>query len=84
MVPKLAYCRGKREGGKGPVRKHQIRSGATRGGTAQPTSRDQNSKQERGQGKGKNRKITREIEINGAHTEAAKQSRAVSPATREN
>ena len=64
--------------------KHQIRSGATRGGTAEHTSRDQNTKQERGQGKGKNRKITREIEINGAQTEAARQSRAVSSATRQN
>ena len=27
--------------------------GATRGGTAEPTSRDQNKRQERGQGKGK-------------------------------
>ena len=64
--------------------KHQIRSGVTRGAMAEPTSRDQNTKQERGQGKGKNRKIIREIEINGAQTEAARQSRAASPATRQN
>ena len=28
MAPKLAYRRGKREGGEEPVSKHQIRSGA--------------------------------------------------------
>ena len=54
MAPKLAYRRGKLEGGEEPVSKHQIRSGngkwgrATRGGTAEPTSRDQNTKREPG------------------------------------
>ena len=89
MAPKVAYCRGKREGGEEPVSKHQVRSGdetggATRGGTAELTSRDQNARQERGQGKGKKRKVTREEEINGAQTEAARQSRAASPATMQN
>ena len=89
MAPKVAYCRGNREGGEEPVSKNQIRSGeemggATRSGTAEPTSRDQNTRQERGQGKGKKKKVIREEEINGAHTEAARQSRAASPATRKN
>ena len=31
MAPKLAYRRGKREGGEEPVSKHQVRSGDGRG-----------------------------------------------------
>ena len=58
--------------------------GATRGGTAEPTLRDQNTRQERGQGKGKNRKSHREEENIGAQTEAARQSRAAPPATTQN
>ena len=89
MAPKLAYCRGKQEGGEEPDSKDQIRSGdemggTGRGGTAEPTLRDQNTRQGRGQGKGKNIKVTREEEINDAQTEAARQSRAASPATRRN
>ena len=48
--------------------------GATRGETAETTSRDQNTRQERGQGKGDNRKSHREEKIIGALTEAARQS----------
>ena len=87
MASKLAYRRRKREGGEEPVSKHQIRSGdgrwAGRGGTVEPTSRDQNTRQERGQGKGKNRKSYKEEEIIGAKTEAARQSRAALPATKQ-
>ena len=57
--------------------------GAGRGGTAEPTSRDQNTKQERGQGKGKNIKSYNGEEIIGAKTEAARQSRAAPPATKQ-
>ena len=55
--------------------------GATRGGTAEPTSRDQNTRQARGQENGENRKSRREEEFIGAQTEAARQSRAAPPAT---
>ena len=48
---------------------------ATRGGTAEPTPRDQNTRQERGRGKGDNRKSHGEGKIIGAQTEAARQSR---------
>ena len=69
MAPKLVYRRGKREGGEEPVSKHQFRSGdgrwggGTRGGTTEPTSRDQNTRQERGQGIEKNIKSHKEEEI---------------------
>ena len=58
--------------------------GATRSGTAEPTSRDQNTRQRRGQGKGDNKKCNSEEEMNGAQTEAARQSRAAPPATKQN
>ena len=45
---------------------------ATRGGTAEPTSRCQNTNQERGQGKGDNIKSQKEEEIIGAQTETAR------------
>ena len=57
--------------------------GATRGGTAEPNSRDQNRRQERGQGKGKHRKSYKEEKIIGMETEAARQSRAAPPATKQ-
>ena len=57
--------------------------GATRGGTAEPTPQDQNTRQERGQGKGENRKSHKEKEIMGAQTEAARQSRAMFPAKKQ-
>ena len=60
MPPKLAYRRGKREGGEGPVRKHQIR---TRGGrwagqrgVGRGQGKGENRRQEWGMGKGKHRK----------------------------
>ena len=56
--------------------------GATRRGTADPKLRGQNTRQERGQGKGENRKSHREEEDIGAQTEAARQSRAALHATR--
>ena len=56
--------------------------GATRGGTAEPTPRDQSTRQEQGQGKRENRKSHKEEEIIGAQTEAARQSRAAPPATK--
>ena len=37
--------------------------GATRGGTAEPTSRDQNTRQERGQEKGESRKVTKKRKL---------------------
>ena len=59
--------------------------GATRGGTAKPTSRDQNiSRQEREQGKGKHRKSHKEEDTFGAQTEAARQSRDAPLATKKN
>ena len=50
--------------------------GATRGGTAEPSSRRQNKRQERGQGKENERRSHKQEEILGAQTEAARQSRA--------
>ena len=58
--------------------------GTTRGGTAELTSRDQNTRQERGQGKRDKGRSHKEEEILGAETEAAKQSRATPPATKRN
>ena len=46
--------------------------GATRGGTAEPTSRDQNKRQEQGQGK-ENERSNKEEKIPGAQTEAPRQ-----------
>ena len=56
--------------------------GATRGGTDEPTSRDQNTRQERGSKRGKIEKDIEREEIIGAKTEAAGQSRAAPPATK--
>ena len=56
--------------------------GAGRGGTAEPTSRDQNTTQKRRQGKGDNIKSHRKENIIGAQTEATRQSRAAPPATK--
>ena len=50
--------------------------GATQGGTAEPTSRDQNTRQDRGQGNGDKRKSHKWEEIIGAQTEASRQSGA--------
>ena len=47
-------------------------NGATRGGTAEPTSREQNTRQERGQGKRENWKSRREEENFGAQNKAAR------------
>ena len=59
--------------------------GATRGVTAEPTSRDQNKRQERGQGKEHNkRRSHKKIRNFGAETEAARQSGAVPRATERN
>ena len=55
--------------------------GATRGGTAEPTSRDQNKRQERGQGKGNERRSHRWEKIPGVQTEAVWQSRAAPSTT---
>ena len=55
--------------------------GAKRGGTAEPTSRDPNTRHGRVHGKGHNRKSQREEENTSAQTEAARQSRAAPPAT---
>ena len=57
--------------------------GATRGGTAEPMSRDQSTRQGRGQGKGKNIKSHKEEDNFGAQTEAARQSTAAPPATKQ-
>ena len=56
--------------------------GARRGGAAEPTSRDQNTRQERGQGKGDKRKSHKEEEIVDAQTEAMRQSGAAPLATK--
>ena len=58
--------------------------GATRGRTAELASRDQSTRQERGQGKGDNRRSYKEEEIIGAQTKAARKSRAAPPATKKN
>ena len=58
--------------------------GATRGGTAEPTSRGQNTRLEREQGKGDKRKSHRGEKRFGAQTEAARQSRAAPPVTERN
>ena len=58
--------------------------GAGRGGSAEATSQDQNTRQEREQGKGDDRKLHREEKIVGAQTEIAKQTRAVPPTTKRN
>ena len=58
--------------------------GAARGETAEPTSRDQNTRQEQGQGKEDKRQGHKEEEIIGAQTEAARQSRAAPPAKKRN
>ena len=55
--------------------------GATRGGTAEPTSRDQNKRREREQGNGSETKSHKQEENLGAQTEAARQSRAAPRAT---
>ena len=55
-----------------------------RGGTAEPTSRDQRTRKERGKGKGDSRKSHREEEIIGVQTKAARKSRAAPPATKQN
>ena len=49
--------------------------GATRGGTAEPMSRDRNTRQERGQGKGDERKSHKEEETLDPQTEAARQTK---------
>ena len=51
------------------------------GGTAEPTSRDQNKMQEREQEKGNETKSHKQEESLGAQTEAARQSRLAPPAT---
>ena len=56
--------------------------GATRGGTAEPTSRDQIARQERGQGKRDKGRRHQEEQGLGAQTEAARQSRVAPPATK--
>ena len=57
--------------------------GATRGGTVEPTSRDQNTRQEWGQGKGDIRKSHEYEDIFGVQKEAARQSRAAPLATKQ-
>ena len=54
-----------------------------RDGTAEPTSREQDARQERVQGKGEDRKSHSEEENIGVQTEAARQSKAA-PATKHN
>ena len=49
---------------------------------SEPTSRDQNTRQEWGQGKGDKKEIYKEDEVLGAQTEVARQSRAPPPATK--
>ena len=60
MPPKLAYRRGKREGGEESASKHQIRTGGGRWAGQRRVGRGQgkgeNRRQEWGLGKGKNRK----------------------------
>ena len=58
--------------------------GAGRGGSAELTSQDQNTRQERDQGNGDYRKLHRGEEVIGAQTEAAKQTIAVPPVTKRN
>ena len=60
MPPKLAYRRGKREGGEESVSKRQIRTGGGRWagqrGVRRGQEKGESRRQEWGQGKGKNRK----------------------------
>ena len=57
---------------------------ATWGETAKPTSRDQNTRQERRQRKRDEIERRRKEEMIGAQTEAARQSRVAAPATKLN
>ena len=50
----------------------------------EPTSRDQNTRQKWGQGKGGKKDIYKEDEVLGVQTDVARQSRVVPPATKRN
>ena len=88
MTPKLAFRRGKREREERPASKHQIRPGdgiwAGRRGVGRLDPRRENKKQGKSGDRERGR-IEKVTEKNiGAQTEAARQSRATPPMTKQN